>query len=72
MAKATTQIKTRAFDCDIEVTLKKPEYMSVVECIKYVKQHIIDTAEVISIIQKRPEGDLFIANELYPKQLSVA
>lgn len=65
-ATVTTEINTMAFACEMVITIKR--LMSMAECKKYVKRVIIDTAEVVSIVQIGKEGSVTIINEKFAKE----
>lgn len=58
----STEIHVRGYDCNFIVTLEKDYFISLEQAIAWVKSEIIDTAIVILVIQKWPEGDLEIFN----------
>jgi hypothetical protein len=63
--KKKTKILIRAYCSTFEKTLSKREHFTLDQATEYVKKHIIDTAEVISVTHIFKGSETIIKNEFY-------
>ncbi len=60
-----TVIFVRAYCGNFEVSVLRKEFLSVSEAEAHVRREVINTAMVVSVVHKKPDGDVCIENERY-------
>lgn len=60
-----TKILVKAFNCDLDLTLKRKEFLNIKQAEKYVHENLTPTAFIKSIIHYDNENEIITNNNNY-------